>query len=117
MKIDLCRRLPLILLASSFPLIAFADTAYVAKADGDIEIGCVCAAGFPGCETTLFDALNSKQRITWTQKASMLAGKTYNLDQLCYRKRDEDGMGGGLCCKGAGEEDSIKRLFRGKAKD
>ena len=86
---------------------------YVAKQDGDIKIACTCILATAGCQSKVLDALAGKQRVTWIQSASMKKSASYILGQLCYRKRNVDGLGGGLCCEGSNEAESLK-LFRGE---
>jgi hypothetical protein len=115
-RLNLLSRWSLALASVAVVPLLSADDAYVAEKDGTIQIGCACVVGFAGCELKLFDELRDKPRQTWTQPANVKAGTKYNLDQLCYRKRDVDEGGEGLCCTAANEEDSIKRLFRGTAR-
>ena len=95
--------------------LALAETEYEAKANEQIMIGCTCVLATSGlCDRAVWDDLAGSQRHSWNQPASVLAGKHYNLDELCYRKRDMDMHGGGLCCETVGDEaGTIKRLFRG----
>ena len=38
-----------------------------------------------------------------------------DLNELCYRKRDVDKLGDGLCCEAAGDEShTIEKTFRGR---
>ena len=95
-------------------VVARADTAYVATRDGDVSIQCMCIARSAGCDRRFFDAASGGNRVSWSQPAHLLGGHSYNLDELCYRKRDVDGGGAGLCCETSDEKSAIEHLFRGK---
>jgi hypothetical protein len=112
MKVALFRYLVLVG-GAVFALSASADTAYTATQDGDALIHCMCAAAKPGCAIKFFDTVSGSERLAWTQRASLLAGHTYNFDEMCYRKRTEPGLGNGVCCEALDEKGSIERLFRG----
>jgi hypothetical protein len=92
-----------------------ADTAYVATSDGDVRLKCICVLAKPGCESKFFDAIQGSERISWIYTIHVRAAHSYNLNELCYRKRDVDSMGSGLCCSSNDEAASIERLFRGTA--
>jgi hypothetical protein len=90
-----------------------ADTAFVATKDGDVSVQCMCVANAAGCGRKFFDSVAGGERPSWTQRAHVIAGHTYNLDELCYRKRAVPGFGSGLCCEAADDKSPISRLFRG----
>jgi len=91
-----------------------ADGSFTAPADAKILVQCECVAATTGCQSKVFDSLSGKQRVAWTQEAQAKKGVVYNLNQLCYRKRDVKGAGDELCCEVPGDETATtKNLFRG----
>ena len=97
----------------SFP-VAHADDKYIATTDGKVTISCLCIAATSLCQSKLFDSLAGKERFDWAQEGFTKKGQRYNLNEACYRKRNVDGRGEGLCCEVPGDEkQTIKRMFRG----
>lgn len=101
------------LLTVAIPTLVLGDSAYVSPTDQDIGIDCVCLVGRSGCQSNILASQGGKDVKTWVTPAHLLAGHTYDLNQTCYRKRDVDGQGDGMCCVADNESDSIKNLFRG----
>ena len=94
-------------------LVVSADTGYMPTIDGDVSLNCACVVGYAGCEKKFWDTIQGSERHSWSYSIHVQAGHTYNLDELCYRKRDVDKMGDGLCCTTSDEKTSIENLFRG----
>lgn len=93
-----------------------ADTAYVSVEDADVNIECTCVADSSLCQSKLFDEIQEKPRVSWTQVVHVKGGVAANLDAACYRKRDVANLGAGTCCVVPNDDDtSIKNLFRGEA--
>ncbi len=83
----------------TFGRVAEADDAYKAPADGKIDLQCECITAVSGfCNLKRFDDAAGKPRHSWVQSANLKKGTTYNLDKLCYGKRDVEGHGAGMCC-------------------
>jgi hypothetical protein len=97
-------------------LIVNADSSYSASSDMDASVHCMCVVAKPGCDRVVWNAISGSERQSWFQTAHLIAGKTYNLDEICYRKRNAEVSGAGTCCEGSDQQDSIKRLFRGEIK-
>jgi hypothetical protein len=105
------KRLSWLLAAASF---ASAAANYTADADQKVEVSCACVLATSLCELKVFDQLSGAQRQTWTQSNFAKAGVPIDLSAACYRKRDADTGGQGLCCVGTEEHSTIERLFKGE---
>ncbi len=84
---------------------------------GDAEITCVCILGSSGCSKDFFDKASGSQRVDWKQTVSAVAGKEVDLAAACYRKRDTNPGGKGLCCApsirkdGSPDPKEVERFF------
>jgi len=65
---------------------------------GNAAVECVCILATSGCTLAVFDKAAGSQRVDWRQTISVLAGREVDLASACYRKRDTDTGGKGLCC-------------------
>lgn len=87
--------------------------------DGQWQVQCVCVsptASVLQCTgLSLFDAAAGHPRHSWFQTVAGKAGRPIDLSAACHRKRDEKGMGEGLCCEASGDE--VSRLFAAKIPD
>lgn len=104
----------LLSLTLSSPL-SIAEENFLPPKDGKIEVACRCVAkSTPLCQLKLFDAIAGQERYEWTQENYVKKGKATNLDEACYRKRDVEKRGDGMCCEVPGDESkTIKNMFRG----
>jgi hypothetical protein len=66
--------------------------------DGTAAVQCVCVVASSGCKSALYDALNESQRHTWGIDVFGKFGEVTDVRLSCYRKRDVDKLGNGLCC-------------------
>ncbi len=82
--------------------------------NGKRNIECLCVAATSGCQLKVFDALAGSQRHTWVYEISTRKGATVDLTEICYRKRDVEKLGDGLCCEASDPGESMKRFFSGK---
>jgi hypothetical protein len=84
---------------------------------GDAEITCLCILGSSGCSSDFFDKASGSQRVDWRQTVSVVAGKEVDLAAACYRKRDVNPGGKGLCCTpsmrkdGSPDPKEVERFF------
>jgi len=83
-----------------------------ASSSGNAFISCVCVLATSGCPLKRFDELAGSPRQSWVQPAAVLEGHTYDVSLLCYRQRDVQGRGEGLCCQLDGDEKDV-RYFSG----
>jgi hypothetical protein len=83
------------------------------NATGKARIACVCIVSTSGCALKRFDEIAGKPRKTWIQEAHVIQGHEYDASLLCYRKRDVQGHGEGLCCEVNRDERDL-RFFFGK---
>ncbi len=72
-------------------------------------LACKCVSVESGC-TKISDLSSGAVRIKWQQKIHLQAGKEVDLSEACWRKRDVDGMGNGLCCSVAPVDDAKTNL-------
>jgi hypothetical protein len=77
---------------------------YTFKKTGAAAVECGCVATADDCSLKIFDALKGKQRHTWTMDVFGKEGEQTDVRLACYRKRDADKMGAGLCCNVAEKE-------------
>jgi len=67
--------------------------------DGQANAHCVCVAATTGCSSKLLSSLIGDPDHDWWQTIHLTAGKDVDLGLACFRKRDVDGKGAGLCCE------------------
>ena len=80
--------------------------------DETISTFCECLEAFSGCELELIASATGKPSHSWYQTNYLMKGVEADLNVACYRKRDSDGMGDGLCCTVANSEaKSISKLY------
>lgn len=91
---------------------------YTPTQDRKAELGCTCVLATSACEAKIFDDLADKPRQTWSQDIFLKAGVTVDLSSACWRKRDDDKGGKGLCCSILPATDEAKniRFFNGVLK-
>lgn len=79
------------------------------------SLDCQCVAVQGLCSFKLFDDAAGQPRITWTQEFFPPGGQSTAHDRAlaCWRKRDVDGLGNGLCCSLNNDESDADRYFRG----
>lgn len=86
--------------------------------DQKISVDCTCVlAVTPLCEFKLVDKLSGSQRQSWTQTNFAKAGVAVDLNAACYRKRDADDGGQGLCCEGTDVNSTTEKLFKGELRE
>ncbi|WP_143079536.1 hypothetical protein [Nitrosospira sp. Nsp14] len=78
-----------------------------------ISVRCECLLSLPLCELEVFASAAGKPLQTWYQDVTLTAGKITDLNAACYKNRDVDGMGDGLCCVTSDAAKTITNLFRG----
>lgn len=66
--------------------------------DGQAQAHCVCVAATTGCLSMVLWKLEGKPSHDWWQTIHLTAGKEVDLGLACYRKRDVDDKGAGMCC-------------------
>lgn len=85
-----------------------------AAKNGEILIECACVmpsgTALQCSGLRVFDV--GRPRHQWRQSVHGKKGTQVNLSEACYRKRDAEGMGSGLCCEASARE--VNRLFAGK---
>ena len=90
---------------------------YTPHEDGQIQVNCECFAevGQGICVIKLIDEASGKPRHSWVMTQFVRANKEINLNESCYRKRDVETMGAGICCSYLNNEaKTIEELFIGK---
>lgn len=70
----------------------------------EIQCGCVSPAG--GVQACLMKV--GRDEHNWWQDVHGRAGERIDLRAACYRKRNQSGMGEGLCCEEPTQEDSLR---------
>src|SRR5262245_35855366 len=79
---------------------------------GKANIKCECVLATSGCESKIFAALAGNQLHSWHYEISVKKDMRLNLNKVCYRKRDVEEQGAGLCCTSRDETKTIELLFR-----
>lgn len=82
--------------------------------EGVKNVECACIVATSGCRSRILDGMAGKVRHTWIQEIHVARGMSLDLTDVCYRKRDADKMGEGLCCAADKEADTITKFFYGK---
>lgn len=86
----------------------------------DADITCTCIAATSMCNFKLYDEAAGKPRITWAQKAyqnpALPPLSSKDLAEACWRKRDANPGGEGLCCAMDNNESDASRYFKGEHK-
>lgn len=93
-------------LSGSYPDIATAQQ----------RLSCLCIAATTGCNFAVFDSAAGKPRKEWSQDFSPVPGKapsTTDLALACWRKRDANPGGEGLCCDMQKDQRDAGRYYRG----
>jgi hypothetical protein len=94
------------------------STSFTPDHTGTWNIECMCISPDGGVDVCsrlkTWDDAAGQPRHTWPQTVSRLgqANKEIDLSSACYRKRDVDGMGEGLCCSTT--ESEASKYFVGK---
>jgi len=65
---------------------------------GTATFKCACILATTGCSSRIADALAGSQRHTWSYDGSVNQDVTLDISELCWRKRNVDDMGEGVCC-------------------
>jgi hypothetical protein len=81
--------------------------------DGKANVQCQCVLATTGCQSKLFSSLAGKEIHSWHQEINVKKNMRLNLNEVCYRKRNVDKLGDGLCCTTQDETKNIDKLFRG----
>ena len=78
-------------------------------------LDCQCILATSGCNFALFDEAAGKPRHTWYQDFTPPGGQSTLHDRAlaCWRKRDVQGSGDGLCCQLNNNESDADRYFKG----
>lgn len=69
--------------------------------DGVVSVRGVCLLGTTGCQSKFFSTLAGNQRNDWWQDVHVKKDQPVDLAHACYRKRDDEKKGAGLCCEPA----------------
>jgi hypothetical protein len=92
----------------------------VDRSNGDTpptpQLHCTCVLATSGCPSKLFDELAGKPRHDWFQDftpPNASSNTTHARALACWRKRDADKLGDGLCCSLNGDDSDADRYFRG----
>mgnify|MGYP007050458733 CR=1 FL=1 len=104
-----------LLTVSFFAILSFGSSS-IAQQHEKRELHCVCVTGTSACPLKFFDELADKPRHEWNQDIFIASGRTLTqqeLNQACWRKRDVDDRGGGLCCSLDNNEKDADRFFKG----
>ena len=99
---------------------AFLVRKYTPQVTRDFRIRCVCRANFNGltCEFNGWDKIAQKQRQTWVQFVSGIAGTEIDISAACYRKRNvEQGGGEGMCCEEQNNEGASLKYYSARILD
>lgn len=90
----------------SLSLAAAADAPLISRMTfdrtGQSLIHCACVAktiGGAACRYKVVDGLSGKERPDWWQEVHHEAGNEVDLSMACWRKRNVDTHGAGLCCE------------------
>lgn len=67
--------------------------------DGKATIDCQCIPTGSFCGTRMQKAATDDARHSWSQTVYFRADKEVNFSRACWRKRDVDDLGSGLCCE------------------
>lgn len=87
---------------------------YTPVEDGKFSVKCSCVLGTSLCHLKTFDEAAGKPRQEWIMDQYGKAGKEIDLNASCWRKRDAEKMGDGLCCTVEDDENgTIEKLFSG----
>jgi hypothetical protein len=65
---------------------------------GTYNVKCACVEGKTGCSKKFLWKASGEGLQTWYQDAELMASRAEDISAACYRKRDVDGLGDGLCC-------------------
>jgi hypothetical protein len=99
------------------PTVSLADPHVVTfDRDGTAFIDCTCAAATSACASAVGDALGGKQRFKWTSTGSAKAGVSVDISELCWRRRNGDSEGQGLCCVLNNDQSDV-RFYWGELSD
>jgi hypothetical protein len=74
-------------------------TNFTPTESGEFNVQCACVLATSGCSLELLWKAGGAQLHEWSQDASLVAGKSTDISAACYRKRDVDKLGAGLCCE------------------
>lgn len=86
--------------------------------DGEATLSCKCLALTTAASCVLPGLGDSTaETITWRQTAFVMSGVQLDLTELCYRKRNVDSHGNGLCCGSDRNDNADLRFFRGELID
>ena len=83
------------------------------------SLHCQCVLATTSCNFKVFDEAAGKPRHEWYRDFTTNESKTYDnefLAKACWRKRDVDGQGDGLCCARNKDESDASRYFKGALK-
>jgi hypothetical protein len=90
---------------------------YLPEFTGVALIHCYCTLGTSGCGSDFFWRLAGSPVHDWWQEIHLVDGKEVDLASACFRKRDAEKLGGGLCCsvneKDGKPDDVMLRKFFG----
>ncbi len=99
-----------ILIASSVPaepnMVTFEDS-------GTLYVQCECLVAFPACQSEILSQIAGKPKQTWTQTGTVKKDVTLDLTHWCFRRRELDGPGVGICCTNGDEYEDNMSLFQG----
>lgn len=92
------------------------ESPHVAGFTGAALIHCHCVAATSGCKSAFFWRLAGSPTHDWWQEVHLVEGKEVDLTAACYRKRDVEKLGHGLCCPvdekdGKPDEEMLKKFF------
>jgi hypothetical protein len=80
------------------------------------QLHCTCVVGTSACPLKKFDEIAGKPRHDWRQQFTPPSADNdtpHTRALACWRKRDADKLGDGLCCSLDGNENDADRYFHG----
>lgn len=80
-------------------------------------LACECISAESGCSFSVFDQAAGKPRKNWVQEYSPVPGRdtsSSDMAMACWRKRNTDAGGQGLCCEMDNDDRDAKRYFKGQ---
>lgn len=93
------------------------ESPYVPNFTGVALVHCYCIAATSGCSSNFFWRTAGSPVHDWWQEGHFIEGKeTTDLAPACFRKRDVEKLGNGLCCSvdekdGKPDEAMLRKFF------
>lgn len=69
------------------------------RSSGKAKVHCGCVAAVSGCSSQLMWSLQGSAKHSWWQDIHAQEDQSVDLSEACFRKRDVNKMGDGLCCQ------------------